>query len=199
MQDFVESERDSQELHQDLATLWDEYLGELPGTGAPEWLEGNSPVPYLLWLIDVDRKSPSLKSIQGRIWRQGYESGEIFGEVYDDVEPAIKRWRAREANVSIYSSGSVLAQKLLFGHLRTGSILPMLDNFFDTGVGGKKDSSSYLRIAKILDYEPGEILFLSDNPDEVHAAQLAGMRAIQIFREGVPPGCEGAIDFSGIS
>lgn len=138
---------------------------------------------YLEFLMDNDRKSTALKSIQGKIWASGYQNGDLRGEVYPDVIPAILRWRSRGAGVFIYSSGSVLAQKLIFGHLPEGSILDLIDGHFDTHIGGKKVSGSYVTIARELNLEPAQIRFLTDIAEEAEAASHAGMSARIIRRE----------------
>lgn len=150
---------------------------------AISWEEGESPVPYLQQLIERDVKSSALKSIQGKLWQKGYENGEIKATIYPDVEPAIDSWRAAGLKVYIYSSGSVLAQKLLFGHLETGSILEKLDGFFDTAVGAKHDRESYLGISRQIQLEPEAIHFLSDRDVEIEAARSAGCKATLIERE----------------
>lgn len=139
-------------------------------------------VAYLYFLMDEDRKSTALKSIQGKIWAQGYAAGELQGEVYPDVIPAIRRWRAGGARVYIYSSGSVLAQKLIFGHLPEGGILDLLDGHFDTNVGPKREAASYERIAKEIGVDSGQVCFYSDIQAEVDAAEAAGMQTRLIAR-----------------
>lgn len=146
-------------------------------------------LPYLLWLMDHDRKSRGLKSIQGRIWEDGYRSGLLQGEIYPDVEPALRRWRSRGARVFIYSSGSVLAQKLLFGHLPSGDLTPLLDGHFDTEVGAKREAQSYSTIAARIGRPPAEVLFLSDTPEEIAAARAAGMAATLVRRDGAAAEC----------
>lgn len=168
-------------IGEDIALLANELAGDADYSGPKE------PLPYLEFLMDRDRKSTALKSIQGKIWQKGYESGEIKGEVYEDVIPAITRWRATGAQIYIYSSGSVLAQKLLFGHLPGGSILHLFDGHFDTLVGGKKEAASYTRIASEIGFEPGEVHFLSDAVAEVEAARATGMQATLVDRTGQSP------------
>jgi len=172
-------------LAEDAALLSQEYEGD---PDAPEWPGRPDPAgmtPYLLWLMDRDRKSRGLKSIQGRIWEQGYRTGKLLGEVYPDVEPAMRRWRERGATVNIYSSGSVLAQQLLFGHLPGGPLTPLIHAYFDTEVGPKRSADSYRTIAARLSLEPRDILFLSDIPEEIAAASEAGLDAIQVLRDGL--------------
>ena len=127
------------------------------GGDAPPWVDGSpgaridSAKQYLRWLMDRDRKSPALKSLQGLIWEEGYHAGDLRGEVFDDVPPALKRWTAAGREVAIYSSGSQLAQRRLFASTTSGDLTPFLRAFFDTGVGPKIDSGSYRRIAEALD------------------------------------------------
>src|SRR5688572_31886471 len=98
--------------------------------------------------MDRDSKSPGLKALQGMIWQEGYASGELHGVVFDDVPKALKRWRAAGIRAAIYSSGSVLAQKLIFGTTQFGDLTPLFDGFFDTAVGPKRDANSYRMIAR---------------------------------------------------
>ncbi len=146
-----------------------------------------SVVAYVHWLMDQDRKSTPLKSLQGRIWEEGYRSGELLSQVFDDVPPAIKRWHQQGKRVCIYSSGSVLAQKLLFGFTEAGDLTPLLSDYFDTAVGAKQETESYRRIAAALQLPPPEILFVSDVVAELDAARAAGMQTILSLRPGNRP------------
>lgn len=133
-------------------------------------------------LMDADIKSTPLKAIQGRIWKAGYEEGELKGVVYPDVIPAIRKWRAAGLDVAIYSSGSVLAQKLIFGHLPEGDLCPAIAGFFDTNIGGKKSAESYHKIAESLAHPVPEVMFLSDAVTEISAAHDAGMQVRLVWR-----------------
>ena len=137
----------------------------------------------LIQWINEDKKHPQLKSIQGKIWQRGYESGEIKGHVYDDVALSFKRWASLGLKMGIYSSGSVLAQKLLFKYSSAGDLTPFLSAHFDTAVGAKQEVSSYQEIARQLGVLPQDILFLSDLSKECHAALGAGYQSAQILRE----------------
>jgi enolase-phosphatase E1 len=130
---------------------------------------------YLEWLMDRDRKSTGLKIIQGEIWRGGFESGALVGEVYPDVKPALERWRAAGRRVAIYSSGSTTAQRLLFSHSTVGDLTPLFDHYFDTTTGPKRSPDSYAAIARTLDIPASDLLFISDVDAELVAAQTAGM------------------------
>ena len=153
--------------------------------------EGRNPPPlpaeYVEWLIALDRKSTGLKSLQGKIWRQGYENGALKSQVFADVAPAFQRWRARGLRISIFSSGSVLAQQLLFAHTEVGDLTRFIDSYFDTRVGKKGEAESYHRIAEAMDLEPEKVLFISDVVAELHAASEAGMRTIMSIRPGNAP------------
>jgi enolase-phosphatase E1 len=134
-----------------------------------------------------DRKFAPLKTLQGYIWKKGYEEGKIKGHVYDDVVDALEEWVAQGITIAVYSSGSVQAQKLIFGYSEHGDLTPYFSNYFDTKMGGKKEVRSYENISQELQLEPHEILFLSDTPDELRAAREAGMEVIQLVREGTRP------------
>lgn len=154
-------------------------------TDAPPFPAGDDPLlalPYLHFLMDHDRKVTPLKALQGWIWRAGYESGELHGEVYDDVPPALNRWQAQGRRTAIYSSGSVEAQQLLFRHSTAGDLTPYLSEYFDTTTGPKQDAASYAAIAAALGMPATEVMFLSDHLAEVAAARAAGMQARQVVR-----------------
>lgn len=142
---------------------------------------------YLRWLMDQDRKVTALKSLQGKIWEEGYRKGELKGEVFDDVPPAFKRWRDEERMICIYSSGSVLAQKLLFANTSAGDLTPLISGYYDTKSGPKKEAESYRRIAKECELKPAELIFVSDVTDELDAAATAGLRTVLCVRPGNHP------------
>jgi enolase-phosphatase E1 len=133
---------------------------------------------YIDWLMDRDRKSTPLKTLQGVIWQAGYLAGELLGEVFADVPTAFKRWHHQGIKISIYSSGSVLAQKLIFAHTAYGDLTGFIDANFDTNIGGKREAESYRRIAESLNYPPSNILFISDVVSELDAAQAAGFQTL---------------------
>jgi enolase-phosphatase E1 len=150
--------------------------------------EGRNPPPltaeYIEWLIALDRKSTGLKSLQGKIWRQGYEDGSLRAQVFAEVAPAFERWRERGIGISIFSSGSVLAQQLLFAHTEVGDLTPFIDGYFDTRIGKKGEAESYRKIAEAMDLETRQILFISDVVTELHAANQSGMKTIMSIRPG---------------
>jgi enolase-phosphatase E1 len=144
--------------------------------------------------MDRDRKSTGLKSLQGKVWEEGYRTGALRGEVYDDVPRALSRWRGEGRRIAIYSSGSVLAQKLLFAHTRSGDLTPFIDAWFSTTTGPKREGASYARIAQALDLPPPAILFVSDVVPELDAARSAGMATALAVRSGeAPPSGHGTI------
>jgi enolase-phosphatase E1 len=140
-------------------------------------------VAYCKGLIARDSKCTPLKTLQGKIWQQGYAKGDLRGEVYADVPPAFLRWQKRGKRIFIYSSGSELAQRLLFSTVASGDLTAYIAGFFDTRVGPKADSDSYTKIAAIIGHKPEEILFISDAVKELDAAQQAGMQAILCVRD----------------
>ncbi len=136
--------------------------------------------------IDADAKVTPLKNLQGLLWEAGYRNGEFEGHVYPDAKEALQRWHERGIRLYVYSSGSVHAQKLLFGHTPYGDLNPLFDGYFDTRIGSKDDVDSYRRIASEIGLDPGEILFLSDTVRELDAARAALMETHWLVREGVP-------------
>jgi enolase-phosphatase E1 len=139
-------------------------------------------VEVLLRWIREDRKHTALKQLQGVIWKAGFEAGDYRGHVYPDVPEALARWQRQGIGLGIYSSGSVQAQRLLFGHSVAGDLTPYFLHYFDTHVGGKKETSSYRAIAAQLQVPPAEILFLSDMAEELSAAAEAGFQVMQLVR-----------------
>ncbi len=142
---------------------------------------------YLNFLIDEDRKSTALKSVQGKIWRTGYESDELKSTVFTDVPRAFKRWREQGKTIAIYSSGSVLAQELIFRYSNQGDLTEFIADYFDTNFGGKKETASYRKIAAALNIPAAEILFVSDVAVELDAAKSAGLETVLSIREGNAP------------
>ncbi|HKQ08099.1 MAG TPA: acireductone synthase [Blastocatellia bacterium] len=142
---------------------------------------------YAEWLMDQDRKVTPLKSLQGRIWEAGYRAGELRSQLFADVPRAFVRWHDAGRDICIYSSGSVLAQKLLFSHTEAGDLTRFIRDYFDTRVGAKRDAESYRRIAAALDCQPAEMLFISDVVAELDAAGAAGFDTRLCVRPGNPP------------
>ena len=143
-------------------------------------------VEYIFWLMDRDRKSRGLKSLQGKIWEQGYADGSLTAPLFADVLPAIEEMRWAGLMVAIFSSGSVFAQRLLFSHTNAGDVSQLIDYYFDTTSGAKTESSSYRQIAATLELNPAAVLFVSDVVAELDAARLAGMRTLLCIRPGNP-------------
>jgi len=142
---------------------------------------------YAVWLMDQDRKTTPLKTLQGWIWENGYETGELRPQLFADVPPAFARWRAAGRDICIYSSGSVLAQKLLFSHTEAGDLTRFIRDYFDTHVGAKREAASYKRIAASLDCPAASVVFVSDVVAELDAARKAGFATRLCIRPGNPP------------
>jgi enolase-phosphatase E1 len=143
------------------------------------------PTPALETLyaqMDRDEKEPVLKAIQGMIWEDGYRDGALKAEIYPDVPPALRRWACAGLRLYVYSSGSVPAQKLLFGHTPEGDLTPLFQAYFDTRVGPKREAASYAGIARGANVQPEEFLFLSDVEAELDAAREAGLQTCQLVR-----------------
>ena len=154
-------------------------------------------VEVLQGWIDQDRKHPALKALQGMIWLEGYAQAEYAAHVYPDAVAALRAWHSQGVPLYVYSSGSVAAQKLLFGHSTAGDLQPLFSGYFDTAVGGKREAQSYRNILAALGREPAQVLFLSDIVEELDAAREAGMDTVLVDRrEDYPeprmgPACHG--------
>lgn len=190
-QEFLERHRASPDVRRDLNALRQENLDDarrgLNPPALPNDWETASLLAYLEWLILRDRKSTPLKSLQGKIWEEGYRSGELRSQVFEDVPPALERWHKEQRTVSIFSSGSVLAQKLLFGHTTGGDLTRYLSSYFDTTVGSKTDPGSYQTIASALRSSRLDTVFISDVTSELDAAGAAGLQTLLCLRPGNRP------------
>ena len=137
----------------------------------------------LLRWMDADRKATPLKALQGDIWAEGYADGSLHGHVYPDTPDYLRRWAQAGLALYVYSSGSVAAQKLIFGHSLAGDLCPLFQGYFDTTIGGKKETASYWRIVDALGCPAAQILFLSDVGEELDAAAEAGLLTCQLVRD----------------
>jgi len=178
-------------LGHDAALLRREHAQDVErGLDPPAWPAGGADdeaprlAAYAAWLMDQDRKSTGLKSLQGKIWEAGYHAGDLQGEVYPDVPHAFERWIGQGRQVAIFSSGSVLAQKLLFSRSTAGDLTPRIAAYFDTTTGPKRDPESYRRIAAALGAPVSSVLFVSDTREEIDAARAAGMETALCVRPG---------------
>jgi len=194
VKEFLAAHSADEAVRADIARLREERSTEAGGQERPPvWrddsleAQSESAVAYVHWLMDRDHKSTGLKSLQGKIWEAGYRSGELRGAVYEDVPRAFARWKDQQKIIAIFSSGSVLAQQLLFAHSTTGELTGFIQAYFDTTTGAKQEAESYRRIAASLQSPPSEILFLSDVVAELDAARLAGMQTALCARVGPSP------------
>lgn len=143
-------------------------------------------VKLLLEWHDADRKIGPLKALQGMIWAEGFAAGELTGHVYEDAAQGLRRWHAAGIALYIYSSGSVAAQKLIFGRTEFGDLTPLISGYFDTSVGAKREAEAYRKIAEAIGLPPSDILFLSDVEAELQAARDAGMAVALLTRDDIP-------------
>ncbi len=148
---------------------------------------------------EEDRKITPLKSVQGILWEDGYKKGELKGHVYADVLPALEHWKSLGIQMGVFSSGSIAAQKLIFGYSELGDLTPFFSHYFDTTTGGKKEAETYPKIADAIGLQPSEIIFLSDITDELVAADAAGFQTVQLVRPGTEASWKYTVkDFSEI-
>ncbi len=204
LEPFLKAHWDGPETEAALLQLREEN-GRDVAQGAPSLSDGEAgtalghAVAYLNWLIDRDRKSTPLKSLQGRIWQAGFAAGELKSQVFPDVPVAFANWCKEGRKVGIYSSASVLAQKQMFEHVAgVGDLSGFISYWFDTRIGAKRDSASYARIAAELKLRPDDVLFISDVTAELDAARQAGLNTRLILRPGnteQPPSSHQAIKF----
>ncbi|MCK9396229.1 MAG: acireductone synthase [Methylobacter sp.] len=143
-------------------------------------------IDQLIRWIDEDKKVTPLKSLQGLLWEAGYRQGDFKGHVYPDAAEKLKEWKSRGLDLYVYSSGSVYAQKLLFGHTEYGDLTPLFSGYFDTHIGGKKEKQAYDNIAGQLAIPANQLLFLSDIKEELDAAEAAGFETVWLTRDSAP-------------
>lgn len=143
-------------------------------------------VAQLIRWIDEDKKVTPLKALQGMIWEDGYKKGDFKGHMYEDAVRNLRRWLAQGIRLYVFSSGSVQAQKLLFGYSDFGDLTPLFSGYFDTTIGNKREADAYRKIAAAIGLPPEEILFLSDIREELDAARAAGMQTLWLLRDGTP-------------
>ena len=187
---FLREHSADADVRADLEALQREHAQDAAqGLAPPPWPEPSmaAATRYVHWLMDRDRKSTSLKSLQGKIWEAGYRAGELRGQVYDDVPRAIERWRWQGREVAIFSSGSVLAQRLLLKTTAAGDLTRFICGYFDTTTGPKREPESYRRIAQAVGAEPSVMLFISDTVPEADAARSAGVDTLLCVRGARSP------------
>jgi enolase-phosphatase E1 len=193
LKDFIARHHGDAEVRAALDDLFLEHAKDdgtdrppLPPPGCAEEARLAAITAYGQWLMEHDRKLTPLKTIQGKIWEEGYRSGELTGQVFPDVAPNLRRWREQGKKTCIYSSGSVLAQRLLFTHTTQGDLTGFIHQFFDTTVGHKMEPGSYQRIAELLG-RPVRRVFISDVVGELDAAAAAGFQTLLCVRPGNRP------------
>jgi len=173
-------------------------IGDIAATVGKSHLTTQETIDTLLQWMDEDRKVTPLKTLQGIVWKSGYESGALQSHVYEDAVHALRQWHAGGLEISIYSSGSSAAQKLLFSHTPYGDLSPLFSHYFDTTTGPKLESRSYEKIAELLRLPAGSVVFLSDHVGEIQAAAAAGLQTVLLAREQTVAGTEFARSFAEI-
>ena len=161
-------------------------LDDAAREGGIEGADDAAIVALLQRWIDEDRKATPLKALQGMVWFDGYDGRHFVAHMYPDATAALRRWHAAGLPIHVYSSGSVPAQKLYFGHTQDGDLLPLLSGFFDTTTGPKREAASYRRILDAVGAPGHSVLFLSDIDAELDAAAEAGLATAWVRRDGTP-------------
>jgi enolase-phosphatase E1 len=154
----------------------------------------------LIHWIDTDQKITPLKALQGMIWADGYEQKAFTGHVYPDAHRFLTLWKEQGVSLNVFSSGSVKAQKLIFGFSDFGDMTPLFDRYFDTRTGAKREQAAYDAISAEMNTAPEHILFLSDIEAELDAAKGAGFNTLLLCRDDKPqqPKHAWVTDFSQI-
>jgi enolase-phosphatase E1 len=173
------------------------------GAGEPDADDARVLAHLHAWIAE-DRKATPLKTLQGLIWHEGYTQTGLLGHVYPDVPPVLAAWHAAGIELYVYSSGSIVAQKVLFAHTFAGDLTPLFAGYFDTTIGAKREAASYAAIAAQTGFRPPEMLFLSDIEEELDAARAAGLQTARLLRPAdTPPGATTThpayVDFGALS
>jgi enolase-phosphatase E1 len=190
---FVDARRHDPEVRP-----WLEQVGAEIGADA----DAPEVVKTLLHWIDIDRKHTALKALQGLIWASGYAGAQFRAHVYPEVPARLRAWRQAGLDLYVYSSGSVPAQQLFFGHSEAGDLRPLFAGYFDTTIGAKREAASYRRIVQAIGCQGPDALFLSDVVEELDAAREAGLHTCLIERAGAVAGRNGhpaAADFDAVA
>jgi len=161
-------------------TRWLDEVRQIAGSA----LSNDEVIAQLIRWIDEDKKITPLKALQGMIWEDGYKKGDFKGHMYEDAVRHLRKWKDAGIRLYVYSSGSVLAQKLLFAHTEYGDLMPLFSDYFDTNIGGKREADSYRKISAEIGVAPADTLFLSDIREELDAARAAGMQTRWLVRDG---------------
>ena len=175
-------------LQELLHLVWAAWAKESDPTAPPlpQRRQPTATVAYLQWLITQDRKFTPLKDLQGQIWADGYSNGDLLAPLFADVAPALVAWRGQGLRLAVYSSGSVQAQQLLYGHTNAGDLRDHFERWYDTKLGPKRQNSSYIALCADLGLTPATILFVSDSNAELAAAAEAGLQVCGCQRPGNP-------------
>lgn len=189
---YIDTKWEDEEFKQDFNKLKeqakkdeeDKVEGVVSIIGANIEEEKESLLKNILWQMDNDRKTGALKQLQGHMWREAYKTGAVKGHVYEDVPKALDSWTNDGKKIYVYSSGSVEAQKLLFGNTENGDLIKYFSGFFDTEVGAKQECDSYKNILTKIGEKPNNVIFLTDVVREAAAAKEAGLSSVIVIREG---------------
>lgn len=168
----------------EVSDAFEQVIDEVYETEGVLLLSNNDIIDKLLEWSESDRKITSLKTLQGILWKTAYENGTIKGHVYADVPKALHRWKAKDIQMGVFSSGSIAAQRLIFRYSEAGDLTSFFSHYFDTTTGGKRESTTYQLISSVIKIEPKNCLFLSDVTAELEAAKEAGFQTIQLVRPG---------------
>ena len=189
IREYIEQNQDAQSDQEDLTQLKIQYrIDTENGLTPPRWEDSSfdslAIERYVHWLMDHDRKVAPLKSLQGKVWKSGYETGMLRGRVFADVLPAFQLLQRMKKPIYLFSSGSVLAQQLLISYSESGDLSQYINGYFDTTTGSKGEPQSYETIAANIGVKASNMLFISDVVDELDAAKQIGMQVLLARRPG---------------
>lgn len=110
----------------------------------------------------------SLTTSIGKLWKTGYEDGDLITPLFDDVIPTLEAWKKAGKTLAIFSSGSVQAQLQFFSYVRDGAktrdLKPLFTAHFDPTIAGSKlEKGSYEKICSDMGQKAAQVTFLTDN------------------------------------
>lgn len=141
---------------------------------------------YVDYVLKTDKGSKGRQMLYLLIWADGYNSKRLESHVFFDVADAMYAWHKMRIPVCVYNGGNAIANKMLFTFSREGGNLnKFIKKYLDVNVYGPKNrEDSYEKIASEFGIRTKEMLFLTDDATEAHAAREAGCKCVIVRRAG---------------
>lgn len=161
-----------------------------PETSPKEVIQ-KSVVKNILYQLDHPQRSQKavIESIENMIWHDGYESGKLKAQIFDDVYSALDKWKMQQfVKFYSYAVAKPRGQKLFLKSTIKGDLTKYFNNYFDATGAVEGDVRHYKQmLGLLLERRPEKVVVFTDNPNEARAAIGAGMRSILVLRSGNDP------------